>query len=319
LWMPVYDNDFQPVLPQERSFNGHVWQQPFVNEGSSRWKCEKTNGTVFYLDSDAEEVHTIGYDTSIGNELRATYAYDDVREYRYMPYCSDLLVRFCINTTDGQGHVGAELSKYGTRYRAWVDFSGEMVIERMTEGNAPEQLSREQVRPGGADKTMLLKFANVDHQLIFEFGKDKLEYDLGRGPDDTGPRNVNIEPQVKILGSGKLTLSHVAIFRDIHYTASKYANSAASGRAIEGTPFTLAEDEFFVLGDNSPNSEDCRWWSEEGRGNNNRTYRAGMVPRDYLVGKALFVYWPGGFRPFGFRFGIIPNVGEMRLIYGGQR
>ena len=48
-------------------------------------------------------------------------------------------------------------------------------------------------------------------------------------------------------------------------------------------------------------------------------YRAGIVPRDYLVGKALFVYWPSGFRPFDqFPFGIIPNVGHMRFIYGGS-
>jgi hypothetical protein len=48
-------------------------------------------------------------------------------------------------------------------------------------------------------------------------------------------------------------------------------------------------------------------------------YRMGVVPRDYLVGKALFVYWPSGFKPFAeFPFGIVPNVGRMRFIYGGS-
>jgi hypothetical protein len=113
-------------------------------------------------------------------------------------------------------------------------------------------------------------------------------------------------------------LSNVAIFRDIHYTATKFANSREIGRAIEGNPFTLGEDEFFVLGDNSPNSEDGRWWNAPGIGNNGLTYREGIVPRDYLVGKALFVYWPSGFRPYhGFPFGIIPNIGQ-RFIYGGS-
>jgi signal peptidase I len=85
-------------------------------------------------------------------------------------------------------------------------------------------------------------------------------------------------------------------------------------------PLVLGKDEFFVLGDNSPNSEDCRWWSEQGRANKGLPpYRAGIVPRDYLVGKALFVYWPSGFKPFdGFPFGIIPNIGKMRFIYGGS-
>jgi hypothetical protein len=66
------------------------------------------------------------------------------------------------------------------------------------------------------------------------------------------------------------------------------------------------------------------------------------VPRYYLVGKALFVYWPSGFEfpwPTNVRSALaaksgqngtmrllhgiislrwIPNVGQMRFIYGGS-
>ncbi len=131
---------------------------------------------------------------------------------------------------------------------------------------------------------------------------------------------ANIEPRAEIFGSGKLTLSHVAIFRDIHYTQAKYGNGIDNGWATNA-PFTLNKNEFFVLGDNSPNSEDCRWWQNEGLSNKGLPpYRAGIVPRDYLVGKAIFVYWPSGFKPFdSFPFSIIPNVGQMRFIYGGSR
>jgi signal peptidase I len=144
-------------------------------------------------------------------------------------------------------------------------------------------------------------------------------YDLGRSADDAGLRKTNVEPQVKIFGSGQLMLLHIGIFRDVHYTARKFANSRDVGRAIEGNPLTLRKDEFFVLGDNSPNSEDGRWWDQAGKGNNNTFYRKGIVPRDYLVGKAMLVYWPGGFRPFAkFPIAVIPNVGRMRFIYGGS-
>ena len=109
-----------------------------------------------------------------------------------------------------------------------------------------------------------------------------------------------------------------------------------------GNPITLANDEFFVLGDNSPNSEDSRWWNKPGIGNNGRNYRPGIVPRDYLVGKALFVYWPSGFEfpwPKTLKMYLlknshrsrlvrilcwtaswkwIPNIGQMRFIYGGS-
>ena len=58
-------------------------------------------------------------------------------------------------------------------------------------------------------------------------------------------------------------------------------------------------------------------------GNNGKEYEAGIVPRDYLVGKAVFVYWPAGFPfeigPFKFPLPVsfIPNVGKMRFIRGG--
>ena len=138
---------------------------------------------------------------------------------------------------------------------------------------------------------------------------------MGRAADAAGPRETKIEPEVRLLGSGRLKLSHVAVFRDIHYTTT---NGIGPGRALEGNPFTLAADEFFVLGDNSPNSADSRWWDMMGAGNNQRKFPKGVVPREYLVGKALFVYWPAGFKPTeNFPISIVPNIGDMRFIYGG--
>jgi signal peptidase I len=325
LWMPVYDNDYQPVRPGEPStrfgFNGQrLWRQPFKNVADSKWEIDNYNPTRFRLDSPVDRVNTMTYSTAAGNDFRATYAYDDVRDYKNMPYCSDLMVRFYADPSQSQGRIGIALSKYQTDYKAWVDFAGEMAITKTEkDGKTTDLIRRMPIQPPAINKATLIKFANVDHQLIFQVGTRKLTYDLGRGSDDAGPRKMNIQPQVKIFGSGKLTLSHVAILRDIHYTAKKFANSREIGRATQGNPFKLGEDEFLVLGDNSPNSEDSRWWNRRGIGNNGISYREGVVPRDYLVGKALFVYWPSGFRPYAkFPFGIIPNIGQMRFIYGGS-
>jgi signal peptidase I len=41
---------------------------------------------------------------------------------------------------------------------------------------------------------------------------------------------------------------------------------------------TVPEDEYFVLGDHRSSSNDSRAW--------------GMVPRRYIYGKAVFIYWP---------------------------
>ncbi|MCJ7777493.1 MAG: signal peptidase I [Sedimentisphaerales bacterium] len=338
LWTPIYDNDYQPVRPKEGLFNHHSWQQPFVNDTGSNWILDEPNcPALFSLDCPADQINTMVYSTTTGNNFRAAYAYDDVAKYVSIPYCSDLMVRFYARSEKPSGRVGIALSKYETDYKAWIDLTGEMVIAKITQGNET-LLAKKSVTPLLINKPALIKFSNVDHQLIFQVGGEQLTYDLGRGRDAAGKVEQGIEPQVKIFGSGQLTLSHATIFRDIHYTETDAPNWAA-----EGNSMTLGKDEFFVLGDNSPDSADGRLWEQKGIGiKGQRIYREGIVPRNYLAGKALFVYWPSGFEfpwPKGVKTFLsencrhnrlaaignwlaclrwIPNIGQLRFIYGGS-
>ena len=42
-------------------------------------------------------------------------------------------------------------------------------------------------------------------------------------------------------------------------------------------PVTVPADQYFVMGDNRDNSQDSRYW--------------GFLPRDYIKGRALMIYW----------------------------
>lgn len=322
LWMPVYSNDYQPVRPEDGYFNGHTWEQPFRNVDDSKWSITNSDKpAIFSLESSPDRIHSIFYDTSIGNDFKATYAYDDIDTYNIVPTCSDLMVRIDCRAADPRGSIGIALSKYETTYRATVLFStGTLIITKQEKGEVPVELIETSIKNPRMHEQTQVKFANVDHQLVFEYGGTKLTHDLGRNMEDAGPIKEDVEPRVEIFGSGNLTLSHIAVFRDIHYTEAKFSSRGDGGRATKDNPFELKKDQFFVLGDNSPNSEDGRWWDKVGVSNKGLPpYREGTVPRDYLVGKALFVYWPSGFKPFsGFPFGIIPNIGRMRFIYGGS-
>jgi signal peptidase I len=337
LWMPIYDNNFQPVNPNERAgFNSHRWQVPFNLEGSA-WKISEEDPTRLALDSPADQTSVLTYGAPSANGFGATYAYNEVYMYSRMPTCSDLMLRFYVQPASSQGTVGITLSKYGVDYRARLDLSGRMILAKVSDGQETVLASRE-VAPPPARAFTLVKFAVVDHQLLFEFNRQELAVDLGRSPDAMEHLSPS-PPRAEIFGAGKLTLSHLALFRDICYTSN--GQGARGGRAIEGRPFKLNKDEFFVLGDNSPNSEDGRWWGRPDIASKGwAPPRAGVVPRYYLVGRALFVYWPSG---FGFPWpqslknflsdnrqnaalrllsGLVtlrwvPNVGQLRFIYGG--
>ena len=47
--------------------------------------------------------------------------------------------------------------------------------------------------------------------------------------------------------------------------------------AVPGKPMQVPQNQFFVMGDSRNNSEDSRYW--------------GFVPRELVIGRAMFVYW----------------------------
>ena len=69
-----------------------------------------------------------------------------------------------------------------------------------------------------------------------------------------------------------------------------YANMPGSLYLKDGSDsFKVPEGHYFMLGDNSENSLDSRYW--------------GTVPRRNLVGTACFVWWP-----FSRRWGLVDRV-----------
>jgi signal peptidase I len=338
LWMPIYSHNYQPVSPEQEAFNGQPWENP-LQDPRGAWQQSPDDPTRMVLDSASPQLQVLTYGADSANNSHASYAYNDAILAARMPVASDLMVRFYAQSSAATGPIGAAIEKYGVVYQGLVDPQGRMAIFQIdAQGN--RQTLAEQRRPAAAPgvPATRLQFAVVDRRVELRFGEATLSADLS--PERNGLDMRDLPPHTRILGAGQWNLSHIALFRDIHYTSR--ISHARRGRATEGRPFQLKADEFFVLGDNSPNSEDGRWWHLPPMASRGHTPpRAGVVPRDYLVGKAMFVYWPSGYtfpwprfirdavEQHGQRNGLmrivktlvqlrwIPNIGKMRFIYGG--
>ena len=321
--MPIYLQDRQPLestdyfnnlIEQGEDTQNIPWSSHFVNEPNSAWNLD--DHTVFSLDDSANQPHTIVYTTKNPNDFRASYAYNESSGYAFKPTVSDLMVNFYAKCDNPGGMIGASLEKFGVLYTARVEFGGAFIFEKTVNGQTTPL--RAPIRSGGIEVGMYEKFefANVDQQLVLRWGDSRFTCDLS---NDEGlvPSNSYHEtsPAVRLFAIGPTRIRHISLYRDTFYLGEE----TGALRATDEIPFTLRDGEFFVCGDNSNNSLDSRLWSERGNGNNGHSFRPGIVPREYMMGKAVMVYWSQAYPPTDQMPSMVPNLNNLKVIFGGSQ
>ena len=162
-----------------------------------------------------------------------------------------------------------------------------------------------------------LEFVNVDYRVSLRVnGREVLATtDAQYAPDvkrllayrkDKPSLAVQDEPAVHLSARGQeARVEHLTLSRDVFYL-NRYGWGKQELWGDPDKPIELGPEEYFVLGDNSFISGDARTWIEPNYPHTlvdlpdeNLVVQNGRVPKRFLLGKAFFVYWPAGHRPWG--------------------
>jgi hypothetical protein len=249
-----------------------------------------------------------------------------------MHWVGDLALQCQADVDNDRGQIVLELVKGGRKFQCRLDVStgtAEMSIDGVAKSQFNPQAQTKVKGPGKYE----MMFANCDRRLYLWIDGDEVL--MENYPDlqlqNDLPDEADLQP-VGVASSGaSMKLSHLKIFRDLYYIAvnkeqrmvdyvympqdlqtgnlerffsdPRQWSGALADKNMAQVDFPLGEDKFFAMGDNSAKSRDSRAW--------------GVVPRDLLIGKAFFVYWPHSWDRLPgtkFPFPFFPNFPRMGFV-----
>ncbi len=280
--IPVFDNDCQPP---------DGW--------AVRWRTKPDHGRVPHegprLRLETEGVtdsyqwlvyrHTFGV-TDKARPVFDEYAYNGSDPARAPEAVHDFMVECDVQIRSGDGWVALAL-----------DDGGSEIVAELPVGTLKEGAHLSEWPPNGgaglvcrAAPAFGLRTGQTYHvEFAFADRRATLAVD-GRQPfapvdrPSLAKREDVITP-ARVGGMGvDAVVSHFRLFRDVHYTAV--------GRHGVTAPVRLGAGQYFVLGDNSPNSDDSRFWSDAAG-------RPLPVAEDGFLGKPLLLHHPSRLTPAG--------------------
>ncbi|BBO31500.1 signal peptidase I [Lacipirellula parvula] len=275
-------------------------------------------------------------------------------------WVGDLAIDATVEVEEARGQLMLDLVEAGNHFRATFNLADgkvELTAVDARTGEALDFKATGQTSVNAAG-TYELRFANVDDQLLLwidgelvdlgdtTYDPDKLLPTGRKGMIPWASANAD-EDQGDLAPAGvgaldaKLTVTRLALLRDIYYIAIKAGTDSRAMVDFESTvpmdelfaqpdrwgvfagrrkrDFKVEEGQLFVLGDNSPASKDCRLWKEA---ENGAEPGGPYLDRNLLIGKAVAVFWPHswGTYPFSEKLPILkaipgwPAFGDMRKV-----
>lgn len=202
----------------------------------------------------------------ISDEYGYNQRYEGVANYRV----ADLMLEFELAQVPSSGELTARLARGRTQADCVFDFAARTMKVRW---NTLPQIAATVALPrslsSGSHRFTISVF---DGQLVVGVDDQPLGEPILLPESPGEPPAPWVERVARIGAAGAaVSVRNIRLYRDVYYTPKNEAGDKQ---------FQLADDEYFVLGDNSPVSVDSRCWESPG------------VPERSLIGKPFVVHLP---------------------------
>ena len=231
--------------------------------------------------SSLKEILDLSEDDSFRNAMRELYEVSHVApltdEYGYNPVdgaavpnpIRDVMVSCRVQIQNGSGQFAIQMTEGLRNYACVLDASHREI--RLMVGDDPTPVASTEWPKSLDQGPATLEMSLIDKQILVAVnGKTMmLPWSIETPEGTPAPRCA-----VRIGGRGlDVQVDQLKLYRDVFYTSTRARHGV-------NRPFVLGNDQFFVLGDNSPVSHDSRRWDEA------------PVHRSLLLGKPFLVHLP---------------------------
>jgi signal peptidase I len=251
----------------------------------------------------------------------------DTRPY----WVGDLAVELTLEALSDQGEAILELVRGGRRFQCRFDLADGRATLSASGDDMAGFRPRAQTAVRGPG-TYRLRFSNCDDQLLLWVDDKLVAFDQTTAFEPLGnhrPQRADLAPVGIGSRGAALRAAGLRVLRDIYYIARRDWHDGQTRQFIESAyslhdpaewnrqpkpdfvEFTLAEDQYLALGDNSAMSKDSRMWAGDGPS------KDFFVRRELLTGKAIWIYWPDTRHKIHLpRFSIpyFPNFADMGFV-----
>ncbi len=252
LWLPVYNSHY----PSKEEVT------PTWAASGDAWKIDKRTLSLDNLTDGSP-------DTSMVTFGRKIFDHNGYNNRSGSNEMADVKISFDVTPVKGSQCLELVLEKNSDVFTAIIPTNDSNVRGYLKKAENVVMEKDIHVETG---KTHKIEFSNVDQIITLSIDNQKVfVYDNYNG---TVPQPRSFDTSSIRFGGTDINavFENIEIFHDIYYT------HLSSGTWGTDQPIQLGEEDYFMLGDNSRNSNDSRVWK--------------FVPEKNIVGKAFFVFWP---------------------------